>query len=161
MNMFGFMAFSLISTIIVVSLVAAFNLTLEKNLIRESARQVHQILSIYRGLHCDLASGTNRTSLDVLSDTDVFPTAATDPALGLFAWSYRAGDNSSGSFVASSTDDSVLTTIQVTLGGQREGLNDLVIDLPRTRALNLPHFAGATDERWDYANVPTPAIRCT
>lgn len=160
MNVIGLLGAITASATIAIGAFAAFTQTLDNTRIRAAATGIHEISLVYRNLHCDLPVGSTRTSAQILSDTDVFPVTVPDPAFGWFAWSYLAGDNGTGSLVITSTEASVATTVQVLLGGAITGINQLTVDLPRSRSLHLPHFAGATDERWDYANVPTPATRC-
>ncbi len=163
MNLIGFLGAAVASTTLAVGAIAGFNHTLDNTRIREAAINVHEIALIYRSLHCDLPNGTTVTSAQIITDTNIFPFPVTDPAFGWFTWSYLAGDPDvdAGSLVVTSADPSTITGAQLVLGGQPTGSTQLVVDLPNTRSLHLPDFAGATDERWDYTVTPPPtASRC-
>ena len=75
--------------------------------------------------------------------------------------SYRAAYNGAGFMVVTHTDAAVRSRVQLALGGEpNEALNELVIALPRTRALSSPHFAHAVPDRHDYTTTPPAATRC-
>ena len=149
------------TTAMMVSVLVTANRALDNAVIVGAATRIHEDLMVYRSLHCDKTPGDNDTSTTVLADDDVYPDSPPDPALGLFTWSYRAGDNGTGFMVVTHTDAAVRSRVQLALGGEpNEALNELVIALPRTRAVSSPHFAHAVPDRHDYTVTPPATIRC-
>ena len=124
---------------------ASFESMYERERFRAAARDVRTKAERYRAAHCTDAPGTAATSLGVLSDTDVFPTAGDriDPADGVFQWGYESGAAGAGILVIVG-DAELRTRVRSAIGGRERPPNRVEVDIENRLTVMVPDFTVTT-----------------